>query len=123
MTRRNDKGLPEVHCLQIREIVVSGTGASGGYCGITAAELAARVAIERRNESGVKVASRSRVMDSLVAELGGRCHGCGELIGDDIPVCPICRTPQKITWQRNAAKRKTIGWKGGSKANGTQENA
>lgn len=107
--RLNDKGLPEVHCLQMREIISSGTGGSAGYRGITPEELAERLAIERAHEDIPPTPGPATVFAREDRELGGRCHGCGEPIGSAVAVCRICNTPQAVTGRRNSAKRKTIG--------------
>jgi len=110
MNRRYENSISDSgRCLQIREIVTSGSGGSSGYCGITAAELAERIAIERAHEDIPPTPSPATVFAAKVREIGGRCSGCGEPIGEDVPRCPICRQPQAITGRRNSARRKTIG--------------
>jgi len=110
MNRRYENSIPgSGHCQQLREIITSGSGGSSGYCGITAAELAERIAIERSHEDIPPTPSPATVFARKARELGGRCSGCGELIGDEVAVCPICRQPQAITGRRNSARRKTIG--------------
>ena len=73
-------------------------------------ELALRVAIERRHEAGVAIATldHSAAVAEYAAAADGRCHGCGELIGD-VMVCPICQTFQKTAGQTYSKMRKTIG--------------
>lgn len=89
MTRRFVRGIQDTDgCLQIREIC------GDGKCSqISQSDLDRRLAIERRHDAGAVNADRRRVLDDLVAELGGRCSACGEPIDDDVALCPICRQP------------------------------
>lgn len=89
-------------CFRLSQICTHGVSA------ITAEELAVRVAIERRHEAGVQIASREQIAEELVREHAGRCPCCGELIGE-VDRCPVCKTQQRSSGQRNSAQRKTIG--------------
>jgi hypothetical protein len=73
-------------------------------------EIDQRLAIEQSHDAEAckGTLSRAAAVAQYAAAAAGRCSGCGDPIGE-VAVCPTCRTWQKITGQRNQAKRKTVG--------------
>jgi len=62
-----------------------------GWERVTSAELAARVAIERRHDGGTSVAEPPN-LDAERDSRAGLCPCCGDLIGN-VERCPFCGSP------------------------------
>jgi len=69
---------------------------------LTSAAILDRVAIERKHDAAAKIVygGRSQALAEYAAAAEGRCHYCGERIGE-VEVCPICRAQQAMSGRKN----------------------